>query len=306
MRQEKAQVGGTVHEWTSGPDLCNQIWLVAGVVGGERSQSRGQDHVVFDDVSMSFGTRRVLRNLSCSFPRAKISVVLGGSGSGKTTILRLIGGLVRPRSGHVVVDGDDVTRMTERDLYKVRDKLGMVFQGGALLDSMTVYENVAFPLRERRHLPEEEIETRVRARLRSVGLHDAERLLPSEISGGMVKRVALARALIQDPVVVLIDEPFSGLDPVTVKLIEALFVKINRETHMTMIMSSHHIPTTMRMADKVVMLLQDAVIQGRPDELTRIRDARVRRFLTEEAEIGDVFERFEQYEVETAGSTQEA
>jgi phospholipid/cholesterol/gamma-HCH transport system ATP-binding protein len=169
-----------------------------------------------------------------------------------------------------------------------------------------VYENVAFPLRERRHLPEEEIETRVRARLRSVGLHDAERLLPSEISGGMVKRVALARALIQDPVVVLIDEPFSGLDPVTVKLIEALFVKINRETHMTMIMSSHHIPTTMRMADKVVMLLQDAVIQGRPDELTRIRDARVRRFLTEEAEIGDVFERFEQYEVETAGPTQEA
>jgi phospholipid/cholesterol/gamma-HCH transport system ATP-binding protein len=261
-------------------------------------ESSSKDHVVFDQVSMSFGGRRVLRSLSCSFPREKISVVLGGSGSGKTTILRLIGGLVRPASGHVIVDGDDVTAMRERDLYRVRDKLGMVFQGGALLDSMTVFENVAFPLRERKHVARTEIAERVRARLRSVGLHDAEDLLPSELSGGMVKRVALARALIQDPVIVLIDEPFSGLDPVTVKLIEALFVKINRERNMTMIMSSHHIPTTMRMADKVVMLLQDNVIQGRPDELARSRDARVRRFLTEEAELADAVERPEQYEVE--------
>jgi phospholipid/cholesterol/gamma-HCH transport system ATP-binding protein len=188
--------------------------------------------------------------------------------------------------------------MPERELYRVRDKLGMVFQSGALLDSMTVFDNVAFPLRERATLSEDQIAARVRARLRSVGLHDAESLLPSELSGGMVKRVALARALIGDPVIVLIDEPFSGLDPVTVKLIEALFVKINRETDMTMIMSSHHIPTTMRMAHKVVMILQGDVIQGRPEALTRSRDARVRRFLTEEVDVGDVFERIEQYETE--------
>ena len=264
------------------------------------------DHVVFDDVSMAYNNRRVFQNLSCSFPREKISVVLGGSGSGKTTILRLIGGLVRPDSGRVIVDGDDVTRMKERDLYNVRDKLGMVFQSGALLDSMPVFDNLAFPLRERRCLLREQIAERVRIRLRSVGLHDVEHLLPSELSGGMVKRVALARALIQSPVIVLIDEPFSGLDPVTVKLIEALFVKINRETNMTMIMSSHHIPTTMRMAHKVVMLMHDHVIQGSPQELAHSRDARIRRFLTEEAEIGDVFERLEQYEMETAvGSRKE-
>jgi phospholipid/cholesterol/gamma-HCH transport system ATP-binding protein len=251
---------------------------------------------------MSFNGRRILDRLSCKFPREKISVVLGGSGSGKTTMLRLIGGLVKPKGGHIFVDGDDVTGMRERDLYRVRDKLGMVFQSGALLDWMTVFENVAFPLQELRTLAPGEIAKRVRARLRSVGLHDVEDLYPSELSGGMVKRVALARALINDPVIVLIDEPFSGLDPVTVKLIEALFAKINRETSMTMIMSSHHIPTTMRMAHNVVMLLQDAVIEGRPDELARSRDARVRRFLTEEKEIGDVFERFDQYEVEsTAG-----
>ena len=274
-------------------------WSVAAdVVSGVGQDSGGGDHVVFEGVSMAFGNRRVLQNLSCSFPREKISVVLGGSGSGKTTILRLIGGLVRPASGRVVVDGDDITRMPERELYRVRDKLGMVFQSGALLDSLTVFDNVAFPLRERRKLSEEEIAKRVRARLRSVGLHDAESLLPSQLSGGMVKRVALARALIGDPVIVLIDEPFSGLDPVTVKLIEALFVRINRETEMTMIMSSHHIPTTMRMAHKVVMMLQGDVIQGRPDTLARSRDARIRRFLTEEVDVGDVLERPEQYEVE--------
>ena len=264
----------------------------------EQRETTGE-HVVFDDVSMSFGGRRVFRNLSCAFPQGKISVVLGGSGSGKTTILRLIGGLVRPDFGRVIVDGDDVTQMRERDLYRVRDKLGMVFQSGALLDSMTVFDNIAFPLRERRCLLREQIAERVGVRLRSVGLHDVEGLLPSELSGGMVKRVALARALIQNPVIVLIDEPFSGLDPVTVKLIEALFVKINRETNMTMIMSSHHIPTTMRMAHHVVMLMSDHVIHGSPAELAHSRDARVRRFLTEEAEVGDVFERLDQYEVET-------
>lgn len=269
------------------------------VVSVESKAEGGGDHVVFEDVSLSYGGRRVLKALSCSFPRGKISVVLGGSGSGKTTILRLIGGLVRPTSGRILVDAEDITQMRERHLYRVRDKLGMVFQSGALLDSMTVFDNVAFPLIERHRRPRNEVAERVRARLRSVGLHDSEDLLPSEISGGMVKRVALARALIQDPVIVLIDEPFSGLDPVTVKLIEALFVKINRETGMTMIMSSHHIPTTMRMAHKVVMLLQGDVVQGRPDELARSRDARIRRFLTEEAEISDVFERPDQYEVES-------
>jgi phospholipid/cholesterol/gamma-HCH transport system ATP-binding protein len=268
----------------------------------DSAASRDEDHVLLDDVSMAYGDRPVFENLSFGFPRGKISVVLGGSGSGKTTILKLIGGLVRPDTGRVVVEGDDVTRMKERELYVVREKLGMMFQGGALLDSMTVFDNVAFPLRERSRRNKHEIADKVHNRLRSVGLHDVDDLLPSELSGGMVKRVALARALILDPVIVLIDEPFSGLDPVTVKLIEALFVKINRESGMTMILSSHHIPTTMRMADNVIMILQGDAIRGTPRELARSRDARIRRFLTEEVAEEDVLERVDQLQVEAGPS----
>jgi phospholipid/cholesterol/gamma-HCH transport system ATP-binding protein len=234
-----------------------------------RPPAEGESHVILDHVAMAYGDREVFRDLSCTFPRGKISVVLGGSGSGKSTILRLIAGLVHPTEG--------------RELFAVRRNLGMMFQHGALLDSMSVFENVAFPLLEHSRLSRQQISDEVHRTLSAVGLTNVDDLLPGELSGGMLKRVALARALIQKPTIVLVDEAFSGLDSVSVKLIEALLVRINRSLGMTMISVSHHIPTTMRMADKVVLLLSDDVVQGTPEQVAHHPNARVRRFFDEES-----------------------
>jgi phospholipid/cholesterol/gamma-HCH transport system ATP-binding protein len=240
-------------------------------------------HVALEGVRMGFGEREVFRGLSCSFPRGQISVILGGSGSGKSTILRLIGGLVRPQTGRVVVDGADVTRLSEAALFRVREKLGMMFQGGALLDSLTVFDNLAFPLRERTRLPESEVAAAVHGQLAAVGLRDVDALLPRQLSGGMLKRVALARALMGSPVIVLCDEPFSGLDPVSVKLIEALLVRVNRTHGMTLIVVSHHIATTLRLADQVLLLLPDGPVAGTPESLRASGDPRVAAFFDERA-----------------------
>ncbi len=240
--------------------------------------------VQLSDVHMSYGRRPVLRGVSCSFPGGQISVVLGGSGSGKSTILKLIGGLIEASRGRVVVAGRNVVGLRESELYEVRRGLGMMFQNGALLDSMTVFDNLAFPLREHSDLSEDEIRDRVHESLAAVGLDDVDGLLPRQLSGGMVKRVALARALVGHPDILLVDEPFSGLDPLSTKLIEALLVRINRQHGMTMIVVSHHIPSTMRMADRIVLLLPDAVIEGAPAELASSRDLRVKRFLSEETD----------------------
>jgi phospholipid/cholesterol/gamma-HCH transport system ATP-binding protein len=228
---------------------------------------------------MAFGERQVFDCLSFSFPPARISVILGGSGSGKSTALRLIGGLVQPLSGRIFVDGEDVTRLSERRMYGVRAKLGMLFQGGALLDSMTVYENLAFPLRERTALKETEIATRVRETLGAVGLRDADRLLPGQLSGGMVKRAALARAIVTRPLILLCDEPFSGLDPISARRIEALLVEINKLFGITIVVVSHDIPSTMRMASTVLVLLPDGAVKGTPAELQGSKDPRVASFL---------------------------
>ncbi len=237
--------------------------------------------VVFERVRMAYGDREVFHDLSCTFPAGKLSVMLGGSGSGKSTALRLIGGLVRPAGGRIVVAGEDVTRLGERELYRVRQKLGMLFQGGALLDGLTVFDNLAFPLREHTDLDEAAIADAVHRRLASVGLRDVDDLFPSELSGGMTKRVALARAMMRDPQILLCDEPFSGLDPVSVRLIEALLVRVNRTLGITLIVVSHHIATTMRSADHVIMLLPGAVVEGTPAELRQSGDRRVVAFLSE-------------------------
>lgn len=258
-------------------------------------------HVVLYRVHMAYGDRTVFSDLTCSFPRGKISVILGGSGSGKSTILRLIGGLVGARSGRVLVEGDDVSRLGDRGLYAVRRKLGMMFQGGALLDSLSVFDNVAFPLREHSELGEADIADAVHDRLAAVGLGEVDRLLPGELSGGMVKRVALARALMHNPVIVLVDEAFSGLDPVSIKLIEALLVRINRKFGMTMILVSHHIPSTLRMADHVALLLPGLFVEGSPAELMASEEPRVQRFLNEDVEDSDeVLENADQFESEIA------
>jgi len=236
-------------------------------------------HLAFDGVRMAFGDRRVFDRLSFSFPAARISVILGGSGSGKSTALRLIGGLIQPSAGRIVVDGEDITRLSERQMYRVRAKLGMLFQGGALLDSMTVFENLAFPLRERTTLRRAEIADRVHETLTAVGLRDADALLPSQLSGGMIKRAALARAIVTRPLILLCDEPFSGLDPISARRIEALLVEINRRFHITVVVVSHDISSTMRMASKVLVLLPDGAVEGTPAELQASTDPRVASFL---------------------------
>jgi len=236
-------------------------------------------HVEFSHVTMAFGDRPVFADLSCRFPRGRVSVILGGSGSGKSTMLRLIGGLVQPSGGRVLVDGEDVAAMSEAELARTRHKLGMMFQGGALLDSLTVFDNVALPLRERGGLGEREIGDEVHDRLDAVGLRDVDGLLPVQLSGGMVKRVALARAIIRRPVILLCDEPFSGLDPISTRLIERLLVDVNRRLGITMLVVSHDVPSTMRMADWVTLLLPKRVVEGEPHALVGSADADVTAFL---------------------------
>jgi phospholipid/cholesterol/gamma-HCH transport system ATP-binding protein len=245
---------------------------------------RENAHVAFRDVHMAFDGRRVFAGLSCTFPAGRISVILGGSGSGKSTLLRLIGGLVHPQTGRIEIDGEEITALTERRMYGIRKKLGMLFQGGALLDSMTVFDNLAFPLREHTRLTAEEIGAEVHNRLEAVGLSDVDDLLPGQLSGGMAKRVALARAIMMKPVILLCDEPFSGLDPVSTRRIESLLVEINRRFGITMIVVSHHVPSTMRIASRILILLPDGVAQGTPAELLGSADPRVRTFLTENVE----------------------
>ena len=244
-------------------------------------------HVRLEAVSMAFGDRPVMKALACGFPRGKISVILGGSGSGKSTLLRLVGGLVKPQAGAVFVGDVDVTKLSERRLYDVRKGLGMMFQGGALLDSLTVFDNIAFPLREHTRMGEREIASEVHDRLTAVGLSNVDELLPGELSGGMLKRVALARAIIRKPDVLLCDEPFSGLDPASTKRIERLLVRMNRQYGSTMLVVSHHIPSTLRMADRILLLLPEGPIAGTPAELRASTDNRVRTFLNEELEEED-------------------
>jgi phospholipid/cholesterol/gamma-HCH transport system ATP-binding protein len=241
----------------------------------------GTTHVHLDGVRIAYSRRRVFDSLTCGFPRGRISVILGGSGSGKSTILRLIAGLIHPDAGHVYVDGQDITRLSERGLYHVRQKLGMLFQGGALLDSYNVFENLALPLRERTHMTSSEVADEVHAALRAVGVTDVDQLLPGQLSGGMLRRVALARAVIRKPVILLCDEPFSGLDPVSLKRIESLLLGLNREFGITLIIVSHHVPSTLRMADNVLLLLGDRTVTGLPQELRDSSDPEVADFFDE-------------------------
>lgn len=258
--------------------------IVMAVRGSPEAQAMpGMDklHVSLQNVRMAYGERPVLKSLSCGFPQGRISVILGGSGSGKSTILRLIGGLIHPQAGSVVVDGQDVTQLSERGMFVVRRKLGMLFQGGALLDSYTVFDNLALPLREQTRMSPEEIADQVHAILQQVGVTDADALLPGQLSGGMLRRVALARALIRKPVILLCDEPFSGLDPVSIKRIEALLVGINEQHGITMIVVSHHIPSTLRMADRVLLLLGNRAVEGPAEQLQKSADRDVAEFLNE-------------------------
>jgi phospholipid/cholesterol/gamma-HCH transport system ATP-binding protein len=241
-------------------------------------------HIAFDGVRLTFGRREVFRDLSCGCLRGQITVVLGGSGAGKSTMLRLIGGLERPDAGRVWVAGEEVNLLPERQLFRVRERIGMLFQGGALLDSMTVFDNVALPLREHTRISEDEIRERVVRNLEAVGLPDVEDLFPRHLSGGMSRRAALARSVVMNPEIVLCDEPFSGLDPLNVRRIEALLVDLSRRAGLTLVVTSHHLASSLRMADRVIFLVDGRAVSGSPAELLGSPDRRIVDFLAAESQ----------------------
>ena len=228
------------------------------------------------------GGRTILEDFSASFPRGRISVIAGASGSGKTTLLRMIACLIRPDRGAVRVDGGaDLVQMPAGEIAAFRRRIGMLFQGGALLDTLSVFDNVALPLREHSERDEHAIADEVHRVFEAVGLADVDALLPGELSGGMVKRAGLARALIERPDLLLCDEPFSGLDPPTIRRIEELLLAVNRTTGATMIITSHHNETTLRIADQLVLLADMRAVSGPPRALVAGGDPRVEEFFSD-------------------------
>jgi phospholipid/cholesterol/gamma-HCH transport system ATP-binding protein len=234
------------------------------------------------DIRLAFAERVIFDGLDCRLQKGGTHLLLGGSGTGKSTMLRMIGGLQRPDSGEVLVAGQPLATKTEKELWQVRMGIGMLFQNGALLDSMTVLDNVGLPLREHTKATEEEIRARVTAVLAAVGLHDVESLLPRQLSGGMLRRVAFARAIVREPEILLCDEPFSGLDPLNVSRIEALLVQLNRDLGLTVVVTSHHMASSLRMADQMILLRDKGCLTGTPEEFAGSDDSRVTEFLGED------------------------
>jgi phospholipid/cholesterol/gamma-HCH transport system ATP-binding protein len=217
------------------------------------------------------------------FPRGKLIAVMGGSGSGKTTVLRLIGGQIRPQRGTVSVNGEVVHRLDTENLYRLRRKMGMLFQFGALFTDLTVFENVAFPLREHTDIPEELLRDLVLMRLNAVGLRNAAQLKPNEISGGMARRVALARAIALDPELIMYDEPFAGLDPISMGVTANLIRNLNDTLGSTSILVSHDVNETFSIADYVYFLSGGKIVaQGTPAEMRASSDPYVKQFVNAE------------------------
>lgn len=238
------------------------------------------------DLHKSFGSQKVLDGVTLTVADHELIAVIGESGGGKSVLLRHFIGLLRPDRGSIVVDGKDIVKLRRTELDSVREKFGVVFQGGALFDSLTVYDNVAFPLREKTRLTAEEVHARVAEGLEDVGLSGMERKFPAEISGGMKKRVALARALIAEPSIVLFDEPTTGLDPVMLHAIHRLIVDAHRKYRFTGVMISHDIPEIFDVADRIAFLYRGTIgVVGTPEEIRNSPDPVVRRFIRGEAGV---------------------
>jgi phospholipid/cholesterol/gamma-HCH transport system ATP-binding protein len=233
-----------------------------------------------EGLTKSFGRQQVLRGLDLEVPTGSITVVIGRSGGGKSVLLKHLIGLLRPDSGRVLVDGADITGLSGRALDAIRQRYGVVFQGGALFDSMTCAQNIAFPLGEKFHLPRPEIAQRVDAALHQVGLEGMGAKNPAEVSGGMRKRVAIARALVTEPEIVFFDEPTTGLDPVLVNTIHHLILDLHRKYRFTAVMVSHEIPEIFEIADTVAMLHEGRIVEvGAPAAIQASQNQIVRRFI---------------------------
>ncbi|MBU1163441.1 MAG: ABC transporter ATP-binding protein [Proteobacteria bacterium] len=231
-------------------------------------------------ISKSFNGQKVLDDLDLNIDPGKITVIIGQSGGGKSVLLKHIIGLIRPDSGQIVIDGIDITNLNDKKLNEVRKKFGMLFQDAALFDSMTVGENVAFPLNEHKRLSRKEINKIVDDKLNLVGLENVTHKMPSELSGGMRKRAGLARAIALDPKIVLFDEPTTGLDPIMRESIDKLIVATQERTKATFVVISHDIESTFTIAHKVAMLYQGKIVAvGTPDEIRSSNNSFVRRFI---------------------------
>lgn len=222
----------------------------------------------------------ILKNVSLRIPKGKLVAIMGGSGSGKTTLLRLISGQVLAQQGTVTVEGQNIAHMNERDLSAYRRKVGMLFQFGALFTDLTVFENIAFPLREHAQLPESMIRDLVLLKLEAVGLRGTENMMPAALSGGMARRIALARAIALDPAVLLYDEPFTGLDPISLSVISSLIKATNAALGTTSIMVTHDVQHSLNMVDYVYFMAHGEVVaEGTPDSIRLSDSPWLRQFI---------------------------
>ncbi|GAB3214945.1 phospholipid ABC transporter ATP-binding protein MlaF [Pseudaeromonas pectinilytica] len=238
------------------------------------------DLIRISGLSFSHGERLLYDDISLTIPRGKITAFMGPSGIGKTTLLRLIGGQIKPDAGQILFDGQNVPELSRRELYDLRKRMSMLFQSGALFTGLNVFDNVAFPLREHTRLPDELLRTLVLMKLESVGLRGAELLMPSELSGGMARRAALARAIALDPELIMYDEPFVGQDPITMAVLVKLIKQLNKTLNITSVIVSHDVPEVMSIADYVYLIANRKVVaHGTPEQLREEANPEVVQFI---------------------------
>jgi phospholipid/cholesterol/gamma-HCH transport system ATP-binding protein len=241
--------------------------------------------VEIENLTFKRGERVIYDDISLSIPKGKVTAIMGPSGIGKTTLLRLIGGQIKPESGNIFFAGRNIPLLLRADLYEVRKDMSMLFQSGALFTEMSVYDNIAFPIREHTQLSEAIIEKIVLMKLEAVGLRGARHLQPSELSGGMARRVALARAIALDPELILYDEPFAGQDPISMGVIVRLIRSLNDALGLTSIVVSHDVPEVMSIADYIYIVAEKKIIgHGTPDQIRQDSSALVQQFIQGEAD----------------------
>lgn len=237
-------------------------------------------YIELDNVVFTRGKRRIFDGVTLSIPRGRVTAIMGPSGTGKTTLLRLIGGQLRPDSGSIRVDGQEVPALGRKALYRLRERMGMLFQSGALFTDLTVFENVAFPLRVHTELPEDMIRDIVLMKLEAVGLRGARDLMPSELSGGMTRRVALARSIALDPELIMYDEPFAGQDPIAMGVVVKLIQELNTTMGLTSVLVSHDVPESLSICHYACIIADGRIIgAGTADELLNHGSEQVQQFL---------------------------
>jgi len=251
----------------------------------DNSVDSDTDIVSIKNLSFSRGDRKIFNNISLTIPRGKITAIMGPSGTGKTTLLKLIGGQLHPDQGSVTVDKHNVHQLKRSDLYNLRKRMGMLFQSGALLTDLNVFDNVALPLKEHTTLSDSMIRSLVLLKLHAVGLRGARDLMPNELSGGMARRVALARAIALDPTMIMYDEPFTGQDPISLGTLVKLIKELNNALGLTSIIVSHDVEETISIADYIYILSEGKIVgQGTPEQIKNLDSEWVQQFMKGDAD----------------------